>query len=78
LAPRYLNVTKCGISRRIVDEAFLGKVRDFHAADMQMYRRALQWRQARLRPDHEQNQKILIQKTNDLAAIAFREKLSAE
>ncbi|HEY8682599.1 MAG TPA: hypothetical protein VIM06_05465 [Rhodanobacter sp.] len=39
------NATKYTDSLSAVDEAFLDKVRDFHAADIQLYQRALQWRE---------------------------------
>ncbi|WP_158754676.1 sulfotransferase family 2 domain-containing protein [Dyella sp. S184] len=78
LQPRYLNAMKYGISRRIVDDVFLEKVRDFHAADMQLYQRALRWRQARFRSNQEKKQKVLVRMAMDLAKIAHRQMLNKE
>ena len=78
LPPRYLNVTKYGVSRRIVDDVFLEKVRDFHAADIQLYQRALRWRQARFRSNQEQKQRALVHKAQNLTAIAQRQNFSVE
>jgi hypothetical protein len=78
LPPRYLNATKYGISRRIVDEVFLEKVRDFHAADIKLYQRALQLRQARFRSNQEKRRKVLVLQAMDLAKIAQRQKLAKE
>lgn len=47
ISPQHLNATKCGGSRHDVDEAFLDEVRAFHAADVQLYQRALQLRRER-------------------------------
>jgi len=75
LQPRYLNAMKHGVSRRIADEVFLEKVRDFHAADMQLYQQALRWRQARFRSNQEQRRSALVRKAVDLEAIARRQKV---
>jgi hypothetical protein len=47
LEPLRRNVTVNRPSRLAVDEVFLDEVRDFHAADVRLYQRALQQRQAR-------------------------------
>lgn len=78
LEPKYLNTTKFGVSRRIVDEAFLKKVRDFHAADIQLYQRALQWRLARLHRDSKHRGEVLVYKADDSAAIARQQKVAVE
>jgi len=62
LDAHHLNATKHGVSRRIVDPVFLAKVHDFHAADMRLYKRALRWRQERLRGHFERDGKSLAQK----------------
>ena len=77
LQPRS-NVTRHGVSRRIVDDVFLEKVRDFHAADIKLYQRALQWRQARFRSNQEKRRKALVLQAMDLAKIAQRQKLAKE
>jgi len=64
---QYLNPTKYISSRRGLDETLLQKVRDFHAADVRLYQRALQWREARHRG------KGLYQPTNAIAPTAFNE-----
>jgi len=67
LAPQYLNPTKYISSGPRLDEAFLQKVRDFHAIDVRLYQRALQWREARHRGEH------LHQPPNAIAPTAFKE-----
>ncbi|WP_158754996.1 sulfotransferase family 2 domain-containing protein [Dyella sp. S184] len=44
LEPRSRNTTKYSGLRQAPDTAFLDKVREFHAADMELYQRALTWR----------------------------------
>jgi hypothetical protein len=53
LTPQHHNATAYRHTRPHLDETFLDKVRDFHAADMKLYLRALQWRQARLHCDRK-------------------------
>jgi hypothetical protein len=65
LQPRYENATRSANLRSGVDEAFLDKVRDFHAADMRLYQQAVQWREARRRGDARLEQKNLVR--NDAA-----------
>jgi hypothetical protein len=49
LQPQHLNPTKYIVPCSGLDENFLDKVRDFHADDVRLYQRALQWRQVRHR-----------------------------
>jgi len=67
LSPQYLNPTTYISPRRRLDETFLQKVRDFHAADVRLYQRALQWRQARHRGER------LHQPRNAISPTAFNE-----
>ncbi|RDS80995.1 sulfotransferase family 2 domain-containing protein [Dyella psychrodurans] len=49
LEPLHLNETGYVSQRDYADKAFLDRVRDFHAADVRLYQRALDLRQSRLR-----------------------------
>jgi hypothetical protein len=72
LTPQHHNATAYRHTRPHLDETFPDKVRDFHAADMKLYQRALQWRQARLGRKPRQNHKFFSKKALDLAAIVWR------
>ena len=75
---RCLNVTGYGAPSRIADEVFLEKVRDFHAADLQLYQRALQWRLARLRGDFDYKWREIAHNLIDPAALARQLKCADE
>lgn len=52
-APQYLNPTKYTVSRPGLGKSFIQKVRDYHAADVQLYQRALVRRRARCRGESQ-------------------------
>jgi hypothetical protein len=65
---QYLNPTPYASPRRRLDEAFVQKVRDFHAEDVRLYQRAMQWRDARyLGAFHHQTSNAVTAKVSDEA-----------
>ena len=67
LQPQHANRTKHTIPCSGLDDDFLDEVREFHADDVRLYRRALQWRQERHRGER------LSTPTNDIAQTVFNE-----